>query len=134
MHRIINIEGIGEKYAQQLEEAGVHSQEELLSTCSQRRHRLALAKKTGISYKLILKWTNQADLSRIKGIDQEYSELLEKTGVDSVPELAHRNALNLHKALETKNTQAHLVRHLPSLPQVEQWIGQAKMLPRAVWH
>jgi len=40
---------------------------------------------------LILKWVNMADLFRVKGIGQEYSELLEKAGVDTVRELRNRN-------------------------------------------
>ena len=42
-----------------------------------------------------------ADLFRIKGVGEEYSDLLEEAGVDTVAELATRNADNLHaKILE----------------------------------
>ncbi len=35
----------------------------------------------------MLKWANMADLMRIRGVGEEYSELLEAAGVDTVKEL-----------------------------------------------
>jgi len=37
---------------------------------------------------------NHADLCRIDGVGSEYADLLEAAGVDTVPELAQRNAAN----------------------------------------
>jgi len=132
MEKLVNIEGIGEKYATQLRNAGITDQNELLRQGAHRNEREALAQKTGISYKLILKWVNQADLSRIRGIAEEYAELLEKSGVDTVPELAQRNAEHLHQALQAKNEERNLVRRLPGLSDVQRWIEEAKELPRVV--
>lgn len=134
MYKLIQIEGIGAKYAEMLKKAGIENQEDLLHVCSNRRGRLNLADQTGISHKLILKWTNQADLARVNGISEEYAELLEKTGVDSIPELAQRNPEHLYTALQEENEHHHLVRRMPSLPQVETWVEEAKKLPRAIHH
>ena len=57
--------------------------------------RKAIEEKSGIAHKLILEWVNLADLFRIKGVAEEYSDLLEEAGVDTVVELAGRNAENL---------------------------------------
>lgn len=134
MHKLTQIEGIGAKYAEMLKQAGIEDQDDLLKTCSSRRGRFKLSNQTGISHKLILKWTNQADLARISGIGEEYAELLEKAGVDSIPELAHRNPEHLYDTLKQKNEVSHLVRHTPGLSQVVIWVEQAKKLPRAVYH
>lgn len=134
MYKLTQIEGIGPKFAAMLKQAGIENQEELLHVCSSRRGRLMLADKTGISHKLILKWTNQADLARVNGISEEYAELLEKAGVDSIPELAHRNPEHLYSELKEKNEVSHLVRHVPALPQVVNWVEEAKKLPRVVYH
>lgn len=134
MYKLTQIEGIGSKYSEMLKKAGISDQEDLLQTCSSRRGRLKLAEQTGISHKLILKWTNQADLARVHGISEEYAELLEKAGVDSIPELAHRDPQNLYSVLLEKNETRHLVRRVPSLPQVVTWVEEAKKLPRAVHH
>jgi len=72
------------------------------------------------------------DLYRIKGVAQEYSDLLEEAGVDTVPELAQRKAANLHAKLVEVNDAKKLVRQLPSEKQVEEWVSQAKKLPRVV--
>ncbi|MCJ7532936.1 MAG: DUF4332 domain-containing protein, partial [Anaerolineales bacterium] len=75
---------------------------------------------------------NLADLFRIQGIGEEYSDLLEEAGVDTVVELAQRNAENLHQNLVEINQQKKLVRQVPGLSQVTKWVEQAKILPRVV--
>lgn len=130
MSKLSIIEGIGETYEVKLEAAGVNSVEKLLETCATKKGRTELAEKTGISEKLILKWANHADLARIKGIGGEYAELLEAAGVDTVPELAKRNAENLFIKIKETNDAKALVRKLPTEAQVEDWIKQAAALPR----
>ncbi|KTD78786.1 DUF4332 domain-containing protein [Legionella waltersii] len=134
MHKLIELEGIGPKYAEMLKRVGIESQDDLLRTCNSRRGRFRIAGLTGISHKLLLKWTNQADLARISGIGEEYAELLERVGVDSIPELAHRNPEQLYSFLKEKNDKFHFVQHIPGLSQLMIWIEQAKQLPRAVYH
>ncbi|WED42942.1 DUF4332 domain-containing protein [Legionella cardiaca] len=135
LYKLIDIEGIGERYATMLlEKAGIENQKQLLEACGHRHDRESLAAETGISYYLLLKWANRADLGRIKGIGEEYADLLERCGVNSVSELAQRNATHLHQALKDNNEQRHLVHKQPSLSQVESWVKEAKKLPRAVFH
>jgi predicted flap endonuclease-1-like 5' DNA nuclease len=132
--KLTEIEGIGEAYAAKLAEAGIASLESLLTTCSQKSGRKETAEKTGISEKLLLGWANRADLSRIKGVSTQYADLLECAGVDTVPELAQRNAANLHARMAEVNEEKKLVRQVPGLAQVEDWVGQAKDLPRVITH
>ena len=73
-----------------------------------------------------------ADLFRIKGVGEEYSDLLEAAGVDTVPELAQRRADNLTAKMAEVNEQKQLVRRLPTEDQVTSWIEAAKSLPRVV--
>ena len=132
MAKIIDVEGIGEVYAQKLADAGLATVEALLEAGASPKGRKALAEKTGISGKLILEWVNHADLYRIKGVAEEYSDLLEEAGVDTVPELAQRNAANLYAKLVETNATEELVRRLPTQSQVADWIEQAKALPRVI--
>lgn len=132
MTKLTEVEGIGASYAEKLAAAGCGTQEQLLTDCSDKKGRKALAEKAGVSEKLLLKWANRADLARIKGIGSEYADLLEFAGVDTVPELAQRNAANLHTKLQDINEDKKLVRAVPSSSQVEDWVGQAKKLPRAI--
>jgi predicted flap endonuclease-1-like 5' DNA nuclease len=132
MAKLTEIEGIGKVYAQKLQEAGVETTEELLEQGASPKGREEIAEKTGISRKLILEWVNLADLFRIKGIGEEYTDLLEEAGVDTVPELAQRNPENLYQKLVAINQEKKLVRRLPGQDQVSDWIGQAKQLPRVI--
>jgi predicted flap endonuclease-1-like 5' DNA nuclease len=132
MTKIEDIEGIGPTFAAKLEGAGVKSVEALLTAGCSPESRQDLAKKSGIDETLILKWINRADLARIKGIGSELSDILEAAGVDTVVELARRNPQNLLDKMTEVNEAKHLVRRLPALSQVEEWVKQAKELPRAV--
>lgn len=132
MTKIIDIEGIGEVYAKKLVDAGVQTVAGLLKVGATPKGRKELEEKTGIAHALILEWVNLADLFRIKGVGEEYSDLLEEAGVDTVKELAQRNAANLYEKLVETNAAKKLVRQLPSSKKVADWVEQAKSLPRVV--
>lgn len=132
MANIIDIEGIGEVYADQLKQVGITTTEQLLEKGASPQGRKTLAESSGISGTLILKWVNRADLFRVKGIGEEYSDLLEAAGVDTVVELATRNADNLYDKLVATNEEKKLVRQLPTKAQVAEWVEQAKTLPRVL--
>jgi len=132
MASIINIEGIGKTYKAKLKKINIYTTEALLEAGATRSGRKKLAEKTGISEKLILEWVNLSDLFRIKGVGEEYSDLLEEAGVDTVRELAQRKPENLLKKMQETNAKKKLVRQLPTLANVEDWVAQAKALPRVV--
>ncbi|MEM2104737.1 MAG: DUF4332 domain-containing protein [Candidatus Bathyarchaeia archaeon] len=132
MAKIEEIEGIGPEYAKKLAGAGVKTTDDLLNAGATKKGRKELAEKTGISEKLILEWVNLADLFRIKGVAEEYSDLLEEAGVDTVVELAKRDPENLHAKILEVNKQKKLVKRPPTLEQVKNWVEQAKKLPRKV--
>jgi predicted flap endonuclease-1-like 5' DNA nuclease len=133
--RIEDVEGIGPVHAATLANAGVETTDALLERAGPRAGREALAATTGISPKLLLEWTNLADLMRINGIGQEFSDLLEAAGVDSPAELAQRNAANLATTfLELDAARPNVVRRVPSEETVAGWIGQAKALTKVVEH
>ena len=128
-YKIIDIEGVGEAYAPKLNKAGIVKVSDLLAKCAAPKGRAALAEETGISEKLILKWTNHDDLFRIKGVGPQFAELLEAAGVDTVKEFRHRVAENLVQKMQETNDAKNLVRRVPSVKQVEKMIAQAKELP-----
>lgn len=129
---VIDVEGIGPTYAAQLEAIGVKTTDALLERGATPKGREELETASGIGHALILKWVNRVDLYRIKGVGSEYSDLLEVAGVDTVPELAQRNAVNLTETLAEANAARNLVRKLPTVEQVTDWVDQAKSMPRVV--
>ena len=132
MGSIDTIEGIGPKLATKLRKAGIRTTEALLKRGDTRRGRNEIASATGIEGKTILEWVNRADLMRVKGIGEEYSDLLEAAGVDTVKELRNRRAANLLKRMVDANRKKKLVRRLPTEAMVERWVEQAKELPPVV--
>lgn len=132
MASLVKIEGIGEKYATKLRMVGISTTDTLLDRGRTPQGREDVAKKSGISKTLILEWVNLADLFRIKGIGEEYSDLLEEAGVDTVVELAQRNPDNLYQSVVEVNQKKKMVRKLPTQGQVSDWVMQAKNLPRVL--
>ncbi len=128
-YKLIEIIGIGDVYQKKLNDNGIKYTDQLLSAGAKRIEREKLAAKTGISTKLILRWVNHIDLMRIKGIGPKQSNWLEATGVDSIPELAKRNAQNLHDKLAISNkidASKNFVDRMVSLKTVQSWIDTAK--------
>ncbi len=133
-YKIEKIEGIGPAYAAKLAEQGIKTTADYLAKAADAKGRKTLAEATGISPALILRWANQADLMRITGVGEEFAELLEKAGVDTVKELKMRNPQNLTAAMEAVNAEKKLVRRIPALSEVEKWIEQAKTLEPMISH
>ncbi len=127
-YKVEQIEGIGEVYAEKLNAAGIKTTEDLLGKCAAPKGRKELAEATGISEKLVLKWTNHADLMRINGIAGQFAELLEAAGVDTVKELKHRVPANLQAKLEEVNAEKNLCNRVPAVSEVERMIEQAKVM------
>ncbi len=94
--------------------------------------RKEIAAASGVGHELILTWVNMADLYRIKGVGSQYSELLERAGVDTVVELSKRVPDNLHAAMLKINEAKHVVHVMPALKQVKSWVSQAKKMKRVV--
>jgi predicted flap endonuclease-1-like 5' DNA nuclease len=125
---IETIEGIGTVYGEKLMAIGIVYVSDLLAAGASRKGREELVQKTGISSALILRWVNMADLMRISGIGEEYSELLEAAGVDTVKELRNRVPEHLYQAMLEANQRRKLVRRTPYLSEVQSWVEQAKKL------
>ena len=127
-YKIIDIEGVGEVFAEKLVAAGINKVSELLEKCAAPKGRKELAEATGISEKLILRWTNHADLFRINGVGPQFAELLEAAGVDTVKEFRHRVAENLQPKLVEVNEAKNICNRVPAVTEVQRMIDQAKEL------
>ncbi len=120
--------------ARTLRKTGVRTTEKLLKRAGTRSGRRELSSATGLPERTILTWVNRADLMRIKGIGEEYSDLLEAAGVETCKELRNRNAQSLLGKMTQINSRKRLVRRLPTEIMVKRWVAHAKELPPAVSH
>jgi len=128
-YSLLDIDGIGAGMATKLKTVGIRTSEKFLEAAKDVKGRKTLARQIGVDERTILKWANLVDRMRIKGIGEEYSELLEAAGVYTVKELKYRNVGNLARALADANRKRKLVRVLPSEKRVRRWIESARELP-----
>ncbi len=134
MGSIDTIDGLSRPEARTLRRAGVRTTEKLLKRAGTRGGRREIASATGVGERRILEWVNRADLMRVKGVGEEYSDLLEAAGVDTCKELRNRNPQSLLMKLTQVNSKKRLVRRLPTEVMVKRWVDHAKELPPAVSH
>ena len=133
-YKIEEIEGVGKEYGAKLREADIQTTEDLLRRCGDKKGREGVATETGLSEKHILEWVNLADLMRLNGVGEEFADLLEEAGVDTVKELATRNAENLAAAMAEVNEKKNLTDRVPSAETVQNWIDEAGTLDPMVSH
>jgi len=133
-YKIDEVEGIGPAYREKLGAAGIESTDDLLAQCADAKGRKAIADKTGVSEKLLLNWSNKADMMRISGVGPQFAELLEASGVDTVKELRNRNAENLATKMAEVNAVKNLSNAAPATTTIEKWIEQAKQLDPTITH
>lgn len=131
---IDTIDGMKRTEARTLRMSGVRTTEKLLRRAGSRGGRRELASTTGLAERQILDWVKRADLMRVKGIGEEYSDLLEAAGVDTCRELRNRNPQSLLVKMTQINSKNRLVRRLPTEVMVKRWVDHAKSLPPAVSH
>ena len=133
-YRIDEIEGIGPSYRAKLESADIRDTENLLEACRHRKGRKGVSAQTGISEKLLLEWSNMADLMRVSGIGPQNAELLEASGVDTIAELRHRNPVNLAIQMRRVNAKKRLCKTTPTADRLDVWISQAKNITSKISH
>jgi uncharacterized membrane protein len=126
------VSSMSEDDAQKLYASSIQSVDNLLERGATPKGRKEIATEIGVDEGLVLKWVNEIDLTRVRGIGVKYSTLLEAAGVDTVPELAQRKPANLQQKLAEVNAAAGIVKEPPSEKQVANWVAQAKALPRVI--
>ncbi len=129
--RVQEVRGMGATLAEKLVASGIKTTEDLLAAGKTPAGRKELAARVGVDQKALLEVLNRADLARIKGIGEVYSNLLENAGVDTVAELTKRVPANLYAKLAAQ-AQNGDARRAPTLTQVESWVKQAKELGRGI--
>jgi len=130
--KIIEIKGVGPSYGEKLESLNIKTTYDLLKKCTTPQDRRKISKKSKISETIILKWVNMIDLLRIKGIGVEISEFMEYLGTDTINKLANSDPEILFQKMKDLNNNKNIIKRTPTLRKVENWISQAKEIPRIV--
>ena len=128
MRNLNAVPGITEIIEAKLNAAGINNVNDLLAEGGSPQGRKEIAERSGLSMAQILKFVNCADLFRLNGLGPQMAELLDAAGVDTLAELAQRNAATLHVKLQEVNRKGKL----PTEKQVADWIEEAKTLPKMI--
>ena len=112
--KLTAIQGIAVATEAKLNAAGINNVNDLLAEGATPQGREEIAARSGLSSGQILRFVNYADLFRINGIAGQTAELLEAAGMDSVAELAQRNAANLAAKLKEVNDAKKLTGQVPT--------------------
>lgn len=132
MASISAIRAIGQRNATKLRKGRIRTTEALLEQASSRRGRADISSRTGIATTDLIKWAQQADLMRVKGVGAEYADLLAASGVDTIKALRRRNAQNLMASLTQVNSKRRRVQRLPTVEMIQGWIDAANELEPSV--
>ena len=127
-YSIADMKAVGAFYATKLKAVRIRSTARLLEQARTPRSRKHLAETAGIPDAHILRWAKMADLMRIKGIAEDYAELLGAAGVETVKELKRRSPSRLAAQLVEINARKQIVSLVPTQHRLERWIAEARTL------
>lgn len=127
---ISKIRGIKAPHVTAIKAQRITNSQALVEAAKTPKARKALAAATGIAESTVLELANRADLARVLGIGEVFSNLLEEAGVDTVKELSKRKPDNLHAKLAEVNVKGKHAKRAPTLVECTDWVEQAKALPK----
>lgn len=128
MGRILDLRYLEPDEADRLVHFGVASTDRLLLVAAHKKGREDLSRETGIAEDRLLHIVHLADMMRVKGIGCEYSDLLDRAGVQTLAELRDCGPEQLHQNLIDLNHDHEIVRRLPSESDVHAWVEGAQSI------
>ncbi|MFA5943973.1 MAG: DUF4332 domain-containing protein [Candidatus Thermoplasmatota archaeon] len=122
---VLALEGVGPTFAKQLRKAGIKDSQALLHADPK-----ALAATTGIAEGLIRNWRAMATLLPVKGVGAQYAEVLARTGIESIVDLANCDADKLTARIQAvlDSKQVTIVGVKLTEKRVSTWIAEANKL------
>ena len=129
---VSKLRGISLEIRRKLKRQGISYTHQLLREAGSTEQRRRLAERSRIDELALLRLVRRADLARVKGVGAIFADMLEMIGVDQVATLAKQDALDLRHRLYQLNAAERLARRAPTPEEVQQWIAQARDLPRLV--
>ncbi len=129
---VSKLRGISFDVRAKLKRNGVTYTHQLLSAAGNSDKRQEFSETSGIEELTLTRLTCRADLARVKGIGAIFADMLELLDVDRVAKLANQDPTKLHDALYTLNSAERFARRAPTPEEVDDWVTQARTLPKLV--
>lgn len=123
---ILGIEGIGPKFEAKLKKAGITSSHDLAELSDVK----GVADATGIPEASLRLWKSMAVLLPVKGIGPQFAEVLARTGVASLKDLAGCDPKKLAARVEAliESKAVTIVGQKPTAVRIKSWVTHAKEL------
>ena len=118
--------------ADKLRRVGISTTDDLLRHGKTEVQRARLASKVGVTRSKVLRWVHSADLSRVRGIRDDYVSMMNRAKVYTPDDLAAQDAEGLVDQFLSLNRVYHIVKRVPAPHTVSRWIVSAQELPRLV--
>lgn len=122
------IKSIKPAYVKKLQDSEIFTTDDLLQKCANKETRELAATKSSISDIVLLDWARMSDFMRIKGVGEEYAELLQEAGYSCVHELKNRKPAKVLENIIEANEKFKIARFIPPKSIIQDWIEQAKEL------
>lgn len=123
---LTEIKAIGVDTREKLGALDIHTTRDLLFKGHSPVDRANISEKTQIETFVVKKWIAQADLLRVDGVSSDFARLLQASHVDSVEDLASKEAFTLLGTMKAVNLREKLTAELPDPKMVEHWIQSAR--------
>lgn len=125
VHPVETLEGIGPEYKKELMAIGIENTEQLWNADA-----AMVAEKTGAPLVLVQSWQNMAELTCVKDIGPQYSELIERSGVHNIEQLKACKPNELLKLVREKqdSLNINIQGNTPGHDLVKNWIDQARKI------
>ena len=127
---ISKLRGVPERARLALKVQRVTTCEQLLSAAGSFEGRERLARAAGLDSELLADLVRRADTARVAGSGVVFCAMLDDLGVGEGADLATRDHVELHGRLRQYNRQHRLARRSPTPEEVEDWVRQARQLPK----
>lgn len=123
---ILGIEGIGPKSEAKLVKAGVKSSADLAALTDVK----GISEKTGLPEASLRLWKAMATLLPVKGIGPQSAEVLARTGVLDLKDLAGSDPKKLTARVEAlvESKSVTITGQVPTLARIKAWVEEAKEL------
>ncbi len=129
---IHKLPGVTPTLESKLKGFGIKDSDDLLRLCKSAASIENLAASMGVDTREIARLVHRAELARIRGVGDAYTQLLEAAGVRTVGDLAARCPEDLRDHFNRINGEQKLVGRVPALAMVNGWVMKAQRLHKAL--
>lgn len=103
VYEVASVEGVGEVYSEDLAGLGIEDTRDLWSADEG-----TVSEALDVPKRIVASWRSRAELMAVSGLGPQYAELLERSGVEGIEDLARREADELLESINAKDEELEI--------------------------